>query len=216
MALDVAVVGLGRFGASLAKTLEQLGANVLGIDSEGERVNGLAAVLTKVVEADATDEMVMRELGLRNFDVVVVAIGGNVAASLLITVMLKELGVKTVISKASSDLHGRALQLAGADRVVFPERDMGVRIAKNLLSPNLLDYIELSREHSIAEITAPQQLVGKSLRQLDLRNRCGVNVIALRRGTRTNLAPRADDVLQEGDILVLVGTNEGLSKLQAR
>ncbi|MEW6522599.1 MAG: TrkA family potassium uptake protein [Bacillota bacterium] len=216
MPKDVAIIGLGRFGTSLAKTLQQMGANVMGIDLHEERVNGLANVLTQVVQADATDEHVVKELGLRNCDTVVVAIGSNVSASLLITVMLKDIGVKNIISKASSDLHGRALKLVGADRVVFPERDMGVRIAKYLVSPNLLEYIELSREHSIIEVTAAGFLVGKTLRQLDLRNRYDANVIAYRRGNRMNLAPRADDTIEEGDVLVLVGRNEGLDKLQSK
>ena len=213
---DIAVIGLGRFGSSLAQTLQQMGVSVLGIDVSDEKVNGLAEVLTETAVADITDEHVVRDLGLRNFDTVVVAMGQNIAASLMITVMLKEAGVERVISKASSEIHGRALRLIGTDEVVFPERDMGVRLAKHIVSPNLLEFIELSPEHSLIETASSAHLAGKTLRQLDLRNKYGINVIALRRRDQCNLSPSADDVVEEGDILVLVGTTLDLERFQAK
>ncbi len=212
---DVAVIGLGRFGSSLARTLQSMGVAVLGVDLCEEHVNGLAGVLTETAIADITDVQVVQELGLRNFDHVVVAIGQNIAASLMLTVMLKDLDVKHIIAKASSDLHGKALRLVGADQVVFPERDMGARLAKHLIAPNLLEFIELSPVHSLIELTVAGALVGKTLRQLDLRNKYSVNVIGLRSGQYCNLSPIADDMVKEGDILVLVGETEGLERLQS-
>jgi len=216
MLKDVAVIGLGRFGASVARTLQQLGVSVMGIDTLEERVSEVAGVLTQAVQADATDEHVVKELGVRNCDAVVVAIGSSISASLMVTVMLKDIGVKYLVAKASTELHARALKLVGADRVVLPERDMGKRIANCLVSPSLLDYIDLSPDHSVIEVTATEYLVGKTLRQLDLRNRYDANVIALRRGSRLNMAPRADDIIEANDVLVLIGGNEGLDRLLAR
>ncbi|HAI21100.1 MAG TPA: hypothetical protein DCM14_04285 [Clostridiales bacterium UBA8153] len=216
MLKDVAVIGLGRFGASVAVTLQQSGVSVMGIDVLQENVVAVAGVLTQAVQADATDEHAVKELGVRNCDAVVVAIGSNVSASLLVTVMLKDLGVKQIIAKASTELHARALKLVGADRVVLPERDMGKRIANCLTSPSLLDYIDLSPDHSVMEVTVTEFLAGKTLRQLDLRNRYDANVIAFRRGNHMNMAPRADDSIETGDVLVLAGGNEGLEKLLSK
>ncbi len=211
-----AVIGLGRFGSSLAETLSSLGYDVLGVDKDPARVQALANKVTHAVQADATDEETLKALGIRNFDVVVVAIGSNLQASLLITVLVKELGVPLVVSKATGDLHGKVLERIGADRVVFPERDMGFRLAHNLSSANIIDHIELSPDFSLVEIKAPQAMIGKTLRQLDLRARYGVNVIVIRRGDQIIVSPRADDRLQEGDVLVVIGEHEGLARLERR
>jgi trk system potassium uptake protein TrkA len=211
-----AVIGLGRFGGSVARSLAEAGYDVLGVDILEERIRPLANVLTHVVQADATDEEVLRSLGIRNFDVCVVTISSNVQSSILTTLMVKELGVPLVVAKARDEQHGKVLEKVGADRVVFPERDMGVRLAYNLLAGNILDHIELSPENSINEVVASDKLFGKNLRQLDLRGRFGLNVMAIKKGDAVNVSPRADDLVEEGDVLVVIGPNEGIRRLEAR
>jgi trk system potassium uptake protein TrkA len=209
------VIGLGRFGASVASSLAEAGYEVLGIDILDDRVRPLANVLTHVVQADATDEEVLRSLGIRNFDCCVVALSSNLQSSILVTMMAKELGVPMVVSKARDDQHGKVLAKIGADRIIFPERDMGLRLAHSLISGNILDLIELSPSHSVAEVVANDRMVGKSLRQLDLRAKFGVNVLAIKRGSNIQISPRAEDVLNEGDVLVVIGHNDVIRKLES-
>lgn len=209
------VIGLGRFGASVASSLAEAGYEVLGIDILDDRVRPLANVLTHVVQADATDEEVLRSLGIRNFDCCVVALSSNLQSSILVTMIAKELGVPMVVSKARDDQHGKVLAKIGADRIIFPERDMGLRLAHSLISGNILDLIELSPSHSVAEVVANDRMVGKSLRQLDLRAKFGVNVLAIKRGSNISISPRAEDVLNEGDVLVVIGHNDVIRKLES-
>lgn len=209
-----AVIGLGRFGSSVAKTLHSMGHQVLVIDPDDERVRAMVQFSTRAVAADATDEQVLRSLGVRNFDVVIVGIGGDIQASIMITLMLKELGVKYVVAKAQNETHGKVLFRVGADRVIFPERDMGFRVAQNLISSNILEYIELSPDVGMIEIVAPSKIVGKELRQLDLRNRFNINVIALKHGDNVNITPRADDRIHEDDVLVVVGLKDDLKRFE--
>jgi trk system potassium uptake protein len=211
-----AVIGLGRFGASLARALAEGGHDVLGVDILEERIRPLTHVLTHVVQADVTDEEVLRSLGIRNFDVCVVTISSNIQNSILATLMIKEQGVPMVVAKARDDQHGKVLLKIGADRVVFPERDMGIRLAHNLVAGSVLDYIELSPDNSIAEVLAGDRLVGKNLRQLDLRARYGVNVMAIKKGSKINVSPKADDVVSEGDVIVVIGPNESIRRLESR
>lgn len=211
-----AVIGLGRFGSSLARTLAEAGQEVLGVDLQEERIRPLANVLTHVVQADATSEEVLRSLGIRNFDCCVVALSSDLQSSILVTLMAKELGVPLVVAKARDEQHGKLLQKIGADRIVYPERDMGLRLAHNLMAGNILDHIELSPDHSIAEVAATDRMLGKNLRQLDLRARFGVNVLAVKRGSKIDISPRAEDVVHEGDILVVIGPNEGIRRLETR
>ena len=150
------IIGLGRFGSSLGEELVKLGYEVLGVDRDEEKVQELSHILTHAVVADATEEEVLRSIGARNFDCGVVAIGDDIQASILATILLKDLGVKKVVAKAVSDLHGRVLERVGVDRIIYPERDMGIRVAHQLVSPNLLDYIELSKKYTIAELAVPQ------------------------------------------------------------
>lgn len=213
-ARQFAVIGLGRFGASVAVTLYRLGHEVLAVDSSEERIQEIAAQVTHAVQADATDEAAMRSLGIRNFDVVVVGIG-EIEASILCTSVVKSLGAPHVVAKAVSELHGRVLQRVGADRVVYPERDMGVRVAHNLVSGNIIDYIELAPGYRIVEVVAREPFVGKSLRELDLRAKYGIHVLALRRGEEVQVAPGGDAVVQPGDILVAMGEDERLEELEA-
>lgn len=211
---QVAVIGLGRFGSSVARTLHNLGHEVLGIDGDPDLVDLFSAELTHAVACDCTDEEALRALGLRNFDVVVVAIGHDVQASILTTVLLKEMGAPLVIAKAATELHGRTLSKVGADKVIYPERDMGARLAHSLLTGSETDYIELSPEYTMMELAAPQKLVGKSLREANLRARFGISVMAVKSGERINAAPLATDEIKQGDILVLLGSNEGVRQLE--
>lgn len=208
------VIGLGRFGSSVAKTLYSLGNEVLAIDTDEEVVQSISDSVTHAVQADATDEATLRSLGVRNFDVAVVTIGSNVQSSVMITLLIKELGVKYVIAKAQNELHAKVLYKIGADRVVFPERDMGVRVAHNLCSSNILDYIELSPDYSIMELTAIDEWENKSLRELGMRSKYGINVMAIKTGTQINVSPSADDKINHGDVLVVIGGTDHLKSLE--
>ena len=181
---------MGRFGSSLARELTKLGYEVLGIDKDEEAVQEMSQVLTHAVVAECTDEEVLRSLGVRNFDCGVVAIGDDIQASILTAILLKDLGVKQVVAKAMTELHGRVLEKIGVDRVVYPERDMGVRVAHQLVSPNLLDYIELSKEYTIAELTVPKCLNGVSLMDLNPRDASAAALLLLIRRKALSLLLR--------------------------
>ena len=209
------VIGLGRFGSSVATTLAENGYDVLAIDKDPERVQALANVVTHAVEADATDEEALKTLGVRNFDVAVVSIGDNVSANILCTLILKELEVPYVIVKAPDKLHGKVLTKVGADRVVYPERDMGARIAHNLISSNVLDYIEFAPEYGVIEIIATDKMIGKTLKELEFRSKFNVNVMAIKRGQDLHISPGANDKILEGDRLVLMGKNESLENMRS-
>lgn len=209
-----AVIGMGRFGSSVAATLTGMGFEVLAIDSSEQRIQESVNKVTHAVSADSTDEEALRSLGIRNIDVVVVAIGEDIQSSILTTLILKDLGVGTIIVKAQNELHGKVLTKIGADKVVYPERDMGQRVAHFLISPNILDYIEISDDYSIIEIKASDALIGKSLKQLDVRAKFKCNVMAIKTGTSMNIAPYADDLIKPGDVLVIVGKNKDLTSLE--
>ena len=210
------VVGMGRFGSSVALRLQELGNEVLIMDENAENIQRLADHVTYAVVGDARDEEVLRSLGAQNFDCAIVAIGGDLAASILVTLNLKSLGVPQVICKAPNELHKRALEKVGADRVVIPEREMGIKLAQNLVSSSVLDYIELSRECGIAEIVTPKAWVGKSVRELNIRAKYGVNIIALRDefsdSVTVNLGP--EYCLKAADVMVILGNNEDLLRVQ--
>jgi len=210
---QAAVIGLGRFGASVARTLANAGCEVLGVDVDESRVKAVADEITDAVRANALDEEALRALGLRNFEVVVVAIGHEVQASILVTVLLKEMGIPKIVAKAQDDLHGRVLQKVGADIVVFPERDMGVRLAHTLISRNVIDEIQLSTDYSILEIEAPPRFLDRSLKDLELRQKFGLTVLAIRRADRIIVSPDATQIVKEGDILVTLGQPEKLESL---
>ena len=209
-----AIIGLGRFGTSVAKTLYQMGYEVLAVDADEARVQDFSDEVTHVVQADTTDEDTLKALGIRNFDVVVVAIGADVQANLMTTLQLKEMGVPYIVAKAKNPLHGKMLEKIGADRVVYPERDMGQRVAHNLVSSNVLEYIELSPDYSIVEVTAPSALVGKNLVETDLRGRYEVNVVAIRRGEQLLVPPQPTEKILEKDVLFVVGANRGVQRLE--
>jgi len=221
-----AVIGLGRFGSSVARTLVERGHEVLAIDSEEEKVAEIADQVTHAVQLDASDEKALRSVGVADVDVAVVSVG-DISASILITLLLKELGVGLVASKALDALHAKVLRRVGADKIIFPERDMGVRVADSLSTPGIFDYIEVSPTHSIVELVAPGSLQSKTMRELDLRAKYGVNVIAIKRKKpkiskegaseieeEFILGPTADEQIVHGDLLVLLGKDEDIEKLK--
>ncbi|MEO3946813.1 TrkA family potassium uptake protein [Gorillibacterium sp. CAU 1737] len=215
MKKQFAIIGIGRFGSSVALSLTQLGYEVLAVDADESRIQAISQWVTHAVQADPTEEDALRAIGIRNFDVVVVAIGQDIQASILTTLILKELGVKMLIVKAQNELHGKVLRKIGADKVIFPERDMGQRLAHALISPNILDFIELSDQYSIVEIRATPLLIGKSLNQLDIRAEYGCNVMAIKSvDGKMNITPGANDLIKETDILVVVGHNDDLGRLE--
>ncbi len=207
------IIGLGRFGTAIASELSALGHEVLAVDVDEERVQQVADHVTHAVTGDGRNIEVLRALGVRNFDCVVVAMGSDVGNSALITLNLKELGVKEVICKAQSHVHSRVLEKIGADRVVFPEYEMGVKLAQGLSSSNVLNFIELSEDYGILELSAPQSWQGKCLRELDVRNRHHVNVIAIRKNGELNVAPSPDRPLESGDQVVALGRYEDINLL---
>ncbi len=209
-----AVIGLGRFGTSVATYLAKMGYEVLAVDEDEERVQDVAHLVTHAVSADTTDEDALKAIGVRNFDVVVVAIGQDIQASILTTLILKDLGVPNIVVKAQNELHGKVLGKIGADKVVFPERDMGLRVAHHLISPNILEHIELSPEYSIVEMQVSSDMVGKNLKELDIRAKYNCNVLAVKRDEQMNITPRADEPLALSDVLVIVGRNDQLTKLE--
>ena len=211
------VVGLGRFGFAVACELCKLGVDVLGLDEREDVVNRASNYITHVVAGDAKDEAVLRAIGVRNFDCAVVAIASDVESSVMITILLKEMGIKTIVAKASGEMHAKILRKVGADTAVFPEDAMGRRLAQKLASQNVLDFIELSDEYSIVEINAPSAWYGKSIKQLDVRAQFGINILAIRDRTdyeNINISPSAHYVINDGDILVIVGANEDIEKIK--
>lgn len=208
------VIGIGRFGASLAKTLYSTGNDVLAIDKNEDLVQDIADYVTHAVQMDATDENAIRTLGIRNFDVAVVSIGDNIQASIMVTLLLKEVGVKYIVAKGSNDLHAKVLKKIGADRVVLPEQDMGNRVAHNLLSSSILDFIELSADYSVMEIEVIDAWDGNTLKELKLRTKYGINVMAIKNDKKVKVSPSAETALNSGDILVVVGSIEQLTKIE--
>lgn len=214
MKKQFAVIGMGRFGSSVAKNLTGLGFEVLALDHSEERIQEISTVVTHSVQVDCTDEEALKALGIRNFDVVVVAIGENIQASILATLLLKDIGIPTIVVKAANDLHGKVLRKIGADKIIYPERDMGQRVAHHLISPNILDYIELSSEHSILEMKANDRMIGKNLRDLDLRAKFQCNVIAVKRQEQLIIPPPVEAPIQPGEILIVLGNNKDLKRFE--
>ncbi len=208
------ILGAGRFGSSVAIKLMDLGQEVMVVDSNEDTIQNLADKVTYAVQADVTDENAIRSLGIRNFDTAVVTIGSNIQASILATLMVKELGIKTIVAKAQTEMHAKVLYKIGADRVVFPEREMGIRVAKNLTSSNVMDFIELAPEYSIVEIAPLSEWIGKSIIELDLRGKHGFNVMAIRKGPDINISVMPTNVIESGDVLIVIGHNEDLKKVE--
>ncbi len=214
-----AVIGLGRFGSAVATTLAEMGEEVIGIDSDEEKVRQLADALAQAVQLEASDLKALREVGVQDVDTAIISIGENIEASLLVVMQVKELGVKNVVAKAVTPLHGRILQKLGVNRVIYPEREMAIRVALSLVVPNVLDYIEVSKDYSIVDIEAPPAFVGQSLKELELRPRYGLTLIAIKRRSSggaeaTIVAPSADERIAVGDVLSLLGATERLGQIE--
>lgn len=211
-----AVIGCGRFGSSVAKTLFELENEVLVIDKDPNTVKEISEFVTSAVEADAMHKSELKKLGLNKYDVVIVSIGSNMEASIVSTLLVKELGAKNIVAQAQSELHGRILKRNGADKVIFPEMDMGDRVAHNLTSNNILDYIQLSPDFSILEIAVLKTWDGKSLSELRLRNKYGINVIAVKRDDEVIASPAPEFVLNNYDIIVIIGSTENIRQIELR
>lgn len=208
------VIGLGRFGAAVARKLYELGNEVLVVDGNQELIQQIANDVTHAVVADARDEQVLKTIGVQNYDCCIVAIGDDLASSILITLVLKGLNVPRVICKANDEVHKKALEKIGADRVVIPEREMAAKLALNLSSSNVLDFIELSKDYGIVELSIPENWVGKTIREADVRAKYGVNVLALKQADKLQVSPAADCTFEKGSIAVVLGTTEQIARMQ--
>jgi trk system potassium uptake protein len=213
---EFVVIGLGRFGGSIVRSLTDQGMEVMAIDHDEDKVNEFSSIASHAVVADSTDESVLKSLGIRNFDHVIVAIGDDIQSSVLTTLMLKEIGVKKITVKAQNDYHEKVLRKIGANQVVHPERDMGRRIAHNIISNNVLDYLELSDEHSIVEIVASERLSGNSLIDLDIRAQFGINIVAIKREKDIIVSPQADEQIRVGDILIVIGADTDINRFEKK
>lgn len=211
------IIGLGRFGGSVCRTLVEAGQEVLAIDNNEDRVNEYMNIATHAVVANAQDEMALRSLGIRNFDCVIVAIGEDIQASILVTLMVKEMGVAKVVAKAQDTYHAKVLEKIGADEVVHPERDMGERLAHRLVSKNILDYLELSEEFTLVEIqVSNSKFYDKSLLELNFRQRFNLTVVAIRRGDNVIISPNADEVVKMDDHLLVIGETTDVEYLDEK
>ena len=224
---EFAVIGLGRFGFSVAKTLSEKGHQVLGLDIDEDKVQDVSEIVTQAICADATDEKALKAVGVENVDVAIVGMGDNIEASILTTLVLKELGIKEIVAKAVTEDHRKVLQRVGATRVVAPEKDMGIRVANSLASPAVVEHIELSEDSSIAELIPPREYINKSLQDIDIRKKYGLNIIAIKKKMKIvgkdgevkeeekiNVAPEPGDTIRESDILIVVGTNEHIEEFK--
>jgi trk system potassium uptake protein TrkA len=212
---EFAVIGMGRFGRSVALTLAELGHKVLAIDKNEEPLRSVSDEVTHALQLDTTDQDALSSVGITNFDAVVVAIGDFIEESIMTTVLLNEMGCKKIVAKAVDELQGKVLSKVGAHVVVFPERDMGVRMAHTLAAPGVLDYLEISPTFSIEELSVSDRLVGQTLGQLDLKSRFGISVLLIRRDSQLVISPGAETSLLKGDVLVVVGENRQLSRLES-
>ncbi len=209
------VIGLGRFGTSVAKELASLGQEVLAIDDDEDNVQRIADDVTQAIRGDARDEAVLKAVGARNFDCCIVAVGSDLESSVLITVMLKEMGVKYIVAKAQSAVHAHVLERIGADRVVLPESEMGQRLAQRLSRTNVVDYIGVTDEFSILEIQPPRDWVGRTLIQINVRAKYKITVLAIKHGGsgEVDVSPAPDKVIEPDDLLVVIGSNESVERV---
>jgi len=212
MKKQVLVVGLGRFGTSVANSLSDVGYDVLAIDSSERQVQAASAQISHVVQADATSEAVLNELGIKEFDVAIIAVGSDIQSSVMATVLLKKLGIPYVVARANNILHGEILKKIGADKVVFPENDMGNRVAHELLLGKVGDYLSVTRRYGLISVEVVPELAGLTLADLDLGPRGKENVAALiiRRGNEVILNPSLSELVKAEDVMILAGTDDGL------
>ncbi|MCK6468348.1 MAG: TrkA family potassium uptake protein [Candidatus Brocadia sinica] len=222
-----AVIGLGRFGRKIAETLAKKGAPVIAIDNNQELVEKVSDFVTKSIQMDSTDEKALVAGGIKDVDVAVVSMGEDIESSVLTTALLKNLDIKEIVARACTPLHAQILKMVGATRVVFPEEDMGIRVANSILSPGVLEYIELGADYTLAEIEAKSESIGHSISELDLRTKYGINVLIVKRKIyeagenreepiekEVKVLPTSDYKIQEGDILVVVGSSEDIESFE--
>lgn len=217
---NFAVIGLGRFGYSVAQTLTKNGAHVLAIDKDNDKIQSVRDIATQAVQMNALDEKSLKTVGISAIDVAVVSIGMDMEASILVTMTLKQLGVKEVIAKALNDIHAKVLEKVGASRIIFPEREMGSRLANSLLMPNIVEYINLSEDYSIMEISPPKNIIGKSIKESQIRVHYHVDIIAVRAGEEEGkkqliIVPEADYVIKKDDKLIIIGHKDYLEKFSS-
>ena len=217
---QVIVIGLGRFGSNVARTLYRMGHDVLAVDLDERLVQEVMADVTYAIKADATNEAVLRELGVLNFDSAVVAVGSDIEANVMCTVLLKGLGVPYIAARARTTLHGKALERVGANRVIYPEREMGSRVARTLFNPDVIEYMELASGFGISKMKAPPALEGLTLKEAGLsgtRDKYSLSILAVRRGKDLILLPSEEERLRSGDLLILANKDDMLDRLyQAR
>ena len=212
-----AIIGLGQFGKALAKKLYEMNKDVLVVDIDEEKVNAISPYVTHSIVADASDENVLKSIGIKNFDVVAICMGSNMQSSILITLICKQMGVKYIVAKAQSEKHKNVLEKIGADLVVFPEEDMGKKIASKLVNPNLTDVMELTEYFKIIEIITPSQWKNKSLIELDLRKKYSVSVILIKRDDgNIIMSPGGDSLLHEKDSVVICGSTDSIDKIASK
>lgn len=213
MKKQYAVFGLGGFGENVAVELQKLGCEVVAIDADMERVEAVANQVSLAMKADIEDAEFIRSLGARNLDGVVIAASDNMEASIMATLMCKEIGVPYVMAKAKNELHATVLKKIGADSVIFPEKEMGKRVARSLMSTNFTDWIALSPDYSLVETVLPEKWVGKTLLELDVRKNYDVIVVGIKNGDKVEVSPDPKEQLQEGNVLILIGSNEALEEI---
>lgn len=211
---EFVIFGVGDFGMNVAKTLSNSGATVMVVDKNENQLEKIASEVTHTICADATNPEAMKQLGIRNYDGAIVGIGHSLETSALITMQLKEMEVPFIMVKASTDIEGRILTRVGADKVIFPDREMGIRVGNDIMNGNYFEAIELSDEYSIVDMTAPSSWVGKSLQQLNIRSRYGVSIIGIRGLEEININPAAEYKLKEQDILIVLGHNTEIQRLR--
>lgn len=210
---EFVVFGLGKFGDSLARTLAEAGCEVIAVDKDEERVQAISDAVTYAVNADATDANALEELGISNLDCAIVAISDDMEASILATILAKDAGVPKVVAKAINDIHKKILEKVGADLIVFPEKEMGARVGRTLVSGSFVDSIELSKDISIVETYAKKRWVGQTLRELNVREQYNVNIIALKNGQTIDVSPNPDLPLEENQHMILIGRNKDLERI---
>ncbi len=223
-----AVIGAGRFGSSIAQTLSEQGCDVILIDLDEEKVGEMDEIVTQAVRLDATDEKALRAVDIEDVDAAVVGVGKRMEESILITMMLKEMGIAWVVTKAINDAHGKILTRVGADRIVFPEREMGVKVANSLLHPSIYDYIEVAPGYNIIETIPPADIIDKSLEEAKVRSRYGIDIIAIKKKhpvldssgesrleEEIKIVPQADDIIHEGDTIIAIGPENTLQQFRA-
>lgn len=212
MRKQYAVFGLGSFGESVAVTLQELGCEVVVVDNHMERIENISPYVSYAVQADIEDPEVIRSLGARNLDGVVVAVADDMEASIMATLVSKEIGVPYVLAKAKNDLHAKVLKKIGADSIIFPEKEIGQSVARNLVSGEFVDWISLSPDYSITEIAVPEKWIRKSLSEIDVRRTKDVNVVGVRIGEKIQVTIDPEEPLQKEMMLIMIGSNEALEK----